>query len=85
VLQVVHNSPTPPKWLIVAAEAITDVDITAADSLQTLHQELKQMGVELHFAGLKGLVKDRLSPTVGSAVNRYRSQHAVDWKDCDEA
>jgi high affinity sulfate transporter 1 len=99
VLQVVHNSPTPPKWLIVAAEAITDVDITAADSLQTLHQELKQMGVELHFAGLKGLVKDRLaayglaaligedrlSPTVGSAVNRYRSQHAVDWKDWDEA
>jgi len=54
--------------------------------------------VELHFAGLKGLVKDRLahyglltligedrfSPTVGSAVNRYRSQHAVDWKDWDE-
>lgn len=47
------------------------------------------------LAGLKGPVKDRLahygltsllgednfSPTVGSAVNRYRSQHAVDWKD----
>ena len=68
-------------------------------SLQSLHQELQQLGVELHFAGLKGLVKDRLahvpalhdgidqktrlSPTVGSAVNRYRrSQHTVDWKDC---
>ena len=98
VLQVVQNSPTPPKWLIVAADAITDIDITAADSLQSLHQELQQLGVELHFAGLKGLVKDRLahyglmaligedhfSPTVGSAVNRYRSQHDVDWKDWDE-
>ena len=33
VLQVVQNSPTPPTWLIVAADAITDVDITAADVL----------------------------------------------------
>jgi MFS superfamily sulfate permease-like transporter len=98
VLQVVHNSPTRPKWLIVAADAITDIDITAADSLQSLHHELQQLGVELHFAGLKGPVKDRLthyglmtligedrfSPTVGSAVNRYRSQYVVDWKDWDE-
>lgn len=98
VLQVVQNSPTPLKWLVVAADAITDIDITAADSLTSLHEELQQHGVKLHFAGLKGLVKDRLadyelmtligedsfSPTVGSAVNDYRSQHAVDWKDWDE-
>jgi high affinity sulfate transporter 1 len=98
VLQAVQNSPTPPKWLIVAADAITDIDVTAADSIETLHRDLQQHGVELHFAGLKGPVKDRLAhdglmqrigadhfaPTVGSAVNQYRGQHAVDWKDWDE-
>ncbi|HRD97019.1 MAG TPA: SulP family inorganic anion transporter [Rubrivivax sp.] len=98
VLHAIEESPTAPKWLVIAADAITDIDITAAESLEVLHAELLQRGIELHFAGLKGPVKDRLaqygllsqigedhfSSTVGSAVNRYRSRHAVDWKDWDE-
>ena len=98
VEKAVESSPTPPQWLIVAADAITDIDITAADTLIDLRAELQQGGVALHFAGLKGPVRDRLaqyglldqlgadhfSPTVGSAVNLYRIQHAVDWKDWDE-
>ena len=28
---------------------------------------------------------DHFEPTVGSAVNRYRAENAVDWKDWDEA
>jgi MFS superfamily sulfate permease-like transporter len=97
-LRAVAQSPTAPKWLIVAADAITDIDITAAESLQALHKELLDLGVELHFAGLKGQVRDRLghygllarigadhfASTVGSAVNRYRSVHRVDWTDWDE-
>jgi MFS superfamily sulfate permease-like transporter len=83
---------------VVASDAITDVDITAADVLLMLHGELRDKGIELWFAGMKGPVKDRLrhygtldtighdifSPTVGSAVNRYRASHEVDWKDWDE-
>ena len=98
-LQAVAAAPTPTHWLIVAADAISDIDITAADSLAELQRELALRGVELHFAGLKGPVRDRLAsygllaligadrfaPTVGSAVNLYRGQHAVDWKDWDEA
>jgi high affinity sulfate transporter 1 len=97
-LRALEESPTETHWLIIAADAITDIDITASESLQMLHDELAQRGIELHFAGLKGPVKDRLadyglfgligedrfSSTVGSAVNRYRSQHAVDWRDWDE-
>ena len=97
-LQAVAAAPTPTHWLIVAADAISDIDITAADSLAELQRELALRGVELHFAGLKGPVRDRLAsygllaligadrfaPTVGSAVNLYRGQHAVDWKDWDE-
>ena len=99
VLQAVAASPTPAVWLVVAADAINDIDITAAESLDQLHDELLRQGVALHFAGLKGPVKDRLAhygllaqigadrfePTVGSAVNRYRSEHPVAWRDWDEA
>jgi MFS superfamily sulfate permease-like transporter len=84
--------------VVVAADAITDVDLTAADALMSLHSALAQQGIKLWFAGLKGPVKDRLSsygtlevlgrdifcPTVGNAVNRYRTDYAVQWKDWDE-
>ena len=87
------------RMLLVAADAITDVDVTASDVLVELDLELQRRGVELHFAGLKGPVKDRLArfglserfgtthyeETVGSAVNRYRERYRVDWRDWDEA
>jgi high affinity sulfate transporter 1 len=96
--RAIANAPTPTHRLVVVADAITHVDITAADALVSLYQELKQQGIELCFAGLKGQVKDQLhaygtldtighdifSPTVGSAVNLYRATHQVDWKDWDE-
>lgn len=99
VHRAVALAPTPTHWVVVAADAITDVDITAAEVLMALHGELRQQGVALLFAGMKGPVKDRLkhygtldvigqdifSPTVGSAVNLYRASHVVDWKDWDEA
>jgi MFS superfamily sulfate permease-like transporter len=98
VLHAVTIAPPPVRWVVVAADAITDVDITAADVLVKLHLELKEQGIALWFAGMKGPVKDRLrhygtldtigheifSPTVGSAVNLYRTNNAVDWKDWDE-
>jgi len=98
ILAAVEAAPTPIRWVVVASDAITDVDITAADVLLMLHGELEEQGVSLMFAGLKGPVKDRLrhygtldtlgsdifEPTVGSAVNRYRALHPVDWKDWDE-
>lgn len=96
--RAIATAPTPTHRLVVVADAIIHIDITAADALLSLYQELNQQGIELWFAGLKGQVKDRLaaygtldvmghdifSPTVGSAVNLYRATHAVDWKDWDE-
>lgn len=91
-------APAPVRRVVVAADAITDVDITAADTLTALHRELAQQGIELWFAGLKGPVKDRLrhygtlaiigedifAPTVGRSVHLYREKYPVDWKDWDE-
>ena len=98
VNRAVSKAPTPTRCVVVAADAITDIDVTAADTLTALYLELHQQGITLRFAGLKGPAKDRLrhygtlailgddifSPTVGRAVNLYREQYQVEWKDWDE-
>ena len=46
--------------MIVAAEPITDVDTTGAESLSDLIDDLAAVGITLAVAELKGPVKDRL-------------------------
>jgi MFS superfamily sulfate permease-like transporter len=99
VLDVVALAPQPARWVAVASEPMTDVDTTAADMLEELITELDLFGVELHFAELKGHVKDRLHvygiyqrlgadhfhPTVGSAVKAYLAAHPeVEWLDWED-
>jgi len=54
----------------VAAEPVTDVDITAADILTDLHAELSKSGIELCFAEMKGpvnlLTTDRVCARIES-------------------
>ena len=33
VLDAVESSPTPVHWLVVAAEPVTSIDVTAADAI----------------------------------------------------
>jgi high affinity sulfate transporter 1 len=98
VMDAVMKSPTPVLWLVVAAEPVTSVDITAADIVAELDQSLRAMGIELCFAELKDPVKDKLKrfglfaqlgekyffPTIGSAVSRYLETHHVDWVDWED-
>ena len=98
VLQAIADAPTPTKWVIVAAEPVTDIDITAAEALSALDDDLKKFGIELCFAEMKDPVKDRLKrydlfvkfgadqffPTLGQAVDRYLEAHQVAWSDWDE-
>jgi high affinity sulfate transporter 1 len=86
------------RWVVVAAEPITDVDSTAASVLGELLAELRQQGVTLAFAELKGPVKDRLQryglydrvgadrffPTVGTAVDGYLAATGVEWVDWED-
>ncbi len=97
-VQAALQAPPPVRRLIVVSDAITDVDVTAADAIVNLHNELHKLGIELRFAGMKGTVKDRLrhygtldtighdifSATAGFAVNQYRQTYQVEWKDWDE-
>lgn len=54
------RAPAPIKSIVIAAEPVTDIDVTAADVLANLHDELRAAGVRLCFAEMKGPVKDRL-------------------------
>ena len=99
ILQAIADAPTPTKWVVVAAEPVTDIDVTAAEALSALDDDLQNAGIELCFAEMKDPVKDRLKqyglftklgtdlffPTLGRAVDRYLETHRVDWSDWEEA
>ena len=94
-LDAVTNSPTPVRWLVVAAEPVTSVDVTAADVLSELDDALHAAGIELCFAEMKDPVKDKLKrfglfarlgeqtffTTIDEAVIAYRKSHALDEND----
>jgi high affinity sulfate transporter 1 len=98
ILDAVAKSPTPVRWLVVAAEPVTSVDVTACDMVAELDKALHARGIELCFAELKDPVKDKLKrfglfeqlgesfffPTVGSAVSSYLKLHDVDWEDWED-
>jgi MFS superfamily sulfate permease-like transporter len=53
VRAAVAASPTPVRWVVVAAEPVTSVDVTAADTVAELDDSLRHDGVELSFAEMK--------------------------------
>ena len=85
--------------VVVAAEPVTDIDVTAAEALSALDDDLQNAGIELCFAEMKDPVKDRLKqyglftklgtdlffPTLGRAVDSYLETNRVDWSDWEEA
>jgi MFS superfamily sulfate permease-like transporter len=99
VVDLVDTARPPVKWVVVAAEPITDVDSTAAEMLDELDKELTTRGAELAFAEMKDPVKDRLEryglqnrigrefffPTIGVAVKAFLERHDVAWVDWEEA
>jgi MFS superfamily sulfate permease-like transporter len=46
VLEAVARSATPVNWLVVAAEPVTSVDVTAVDALAELDETLHGNGIE---------------------------------------
>ena len=98
VERAVDMAPTATRWVVVAAEPITDIDTTAAGILDELLGDLRRSGIELRFAEMKDPVKDWLSrygllqkigddsfyPTVGTAVDAYVAASGIDWIDWEE-
>jgi high affinity sulfate transporter 1 len=47
-----------PRWVILQCEAITDIDVTAADVLEQLDIELNDQGINIAFVELRERLKD---------------------------
>jgi high affinity sulfate transporter 1 len=60
VLEAVSRSTTPVRWLVVTAEPVTSIDVTAADAIVELDGVLRAAGIEMCFAEMKDPVKDKL-------------------------
>jgi len=89
VLDAIASSSTPVRWLVVTAEPVTSVDVTAADAVSELHDTLEAASIELCFAEMKDPVKDKLKrfglfahfgernffATIDEAVSAYRAIH----------
>jgi high affinity sulfate transporter 1 len=91
VIDALAASPTPVRWLVIAAEPITSVDVTSADMLAELEETLRAAGIKLCVAEMKDPVKDKLKrfglytllgetaffPTVDDAVGSYLQSHSM--------
>ena len=98
VLDAIASSPTPVRWLVVAAEPVTSVDVTAADVVCELDDTLLTAGIEMCFAEMKDPVKDKLKrfglftrfgehtffATLGESVSAYLATHSVKWVDRED-
>ena len=94
----IKDAGQPIRWVVVAAEPITDVDTTAASMLDDLVEELDGREITLAFAELKDPVRERLRrygalervpdahifPTVGTAVSGYLHETGQAWHDWEE-
>jgi high affinity sulfate transporter 1 len=87
------------RWVVIAAEPITDVDTTAADMLGELQEWLRERSVSLVFAEMKDPVRAKLAkytstltmdpehfyPTLDEAVSRFISSTGVTWQPGERA
>jgi sulfate permease, SulP family len=85
-LAAVDDAPTPTSWLLLNTEVIVELDVTAADALRTLHDQLVGRGIVLALARVKqdlpthlrraGLIDlvgaDRIFPTLPTAVQAFK-------------
>jgi high affinity sulfate transporter 1 len=82
------------RWIVIAAEPVTDVDTTAADMLKDLDLWLNERGVSLIFAELKDPVREKIErydltatidpahfyPTLDEAIDAYIEQTGETWQ-----
>jgi SulP family sulfate permease len=83
--ELIAVTDPPIEWFVIDAEAIIDIDVTAAEALKKLQSELKRKGIVLAMArtshplrrmlkrsGLTDLIgQDYIFPTVSTAVQTF--------------
>jgi MFS superfamily sulfate permease-like transporter len=80
-----------PRWVVLQCEAITDVDVTAAEMLEQLDNELNAAGTHLAFAEMRGrlqeltlryglletLDRDHFYPTLDAALEEIQAEQPL--------
>jgi len=98
-VRTLAGTDPPPRWIVIAAEPVTDVDTTAADMLEELDEALNAAGTSLVFAELKDPVRRKIErygldhtidpshffPTIEAAVGAYCQQTGAEWASPDGA
>ncbi len=86
-LAAVDEAATPVRWFVLNAEAVSEVDITAADALEELRAELERRGIVVglarmkeelredldHTAFLRQVPADRIFATLPTTVQAYQA------------
>ena len=93
-IRALAASDPPPKWIIIAAEPMTDVDTSAAEMLEDLDEDLNARGISLVFAEMKDPVRRKIERyeltrtidpnhffrTVGDAVVAFQHETGAEWQ-----
>jgi high affinity sulfate transporter 1 len=56
-----HVREHQPRWVVLQCEAIMDIDVTAAEMLERLDNELNEVGIHIAFVELRSRLHDLLS------------------------
>jgi high affinity sulfate transporter 1 len=92
-IRALTRSEPPPRWIVIAAEPITDVDTTASDMLHDLDEALNERGISLVFAEMKDPVRRKIEryelmrtvdpahffPTLDAAIEAFRAETGAEW------
>jgi MFS superfamily sulfate permease-like transporter len=62
-LRSVDEAETPVRWFVLNAEAVSEVDITAADALEQLRAELERRGISVGLSRMKQELREDLATT----------------------
>ena len=69
VRELIEKAPTPVKWFVLDAEAIADVDLSAAQTVRALLDDLSRKNIRVVFG--------RVNPYLLSDVRRHRIAAAL--------
>jgi len=61
IRNLIAASSEPVRWVLVDMQAVTDIDVTAAEALSRLREELEQRGIALKIARANRPLRERLA------------------------
>lgn len=84
VRHLIAGSPTPIVWFLLDAQAVTDIDVTAVESVHALRCELQERGIALKIAHANRPFREILEK-IGLATELHEDSFYSSVHECVEA